>query len=215
MDRIRILIADASERVRTNIQRIVEQFDDVAWVRQARDCDEVLDIVQRDGVEVALVDLALPGLDDGIPIRRITDSVRTIALSREGEERDILHAFHGGACGFLRKDVGADVLAIAIRAAVRGESFLCPSVSRRVIDAYVQRVEESAQGPSDRLTARQREVLRLVAEGRTTKEIARGLGLSVKTVESHRAEIMRRLGVHHVAGLVHEAVRMGLLASGG
>lgn len=212
-DPIKVLIADDQDPVRSDLRRTLETLDGVEVVAEARDSHQALERLATTGARVALVDVAMPRLHGVDTIRHITQrhcGVRTIALSMSADEEHVLRALQNGACGFLLEDAGRDELEVAVRAAARGESFLCPSIARQVIETYVQRLE-SSRAPTDRITARQREVLQLVVEGRTTKEIARGLGLSVKTIESHRAEIMRRLGVHHMAGLVREAARMGLL----
>jgi DNA-binding NarL/FixJ family response regulator len=125
-----------------------------------------------------------------------------------GEEY-VMQALRAGAAGFLLKDAATGELELALRSVIRGESWFSPAVSRQVVEGYVQRVGGDPAG--DVLTARQREVLRLVAAGKSTKEIAFDLKLSVKTVETHRAQIMERLGIRDVAGLVRYALRTGLV----
>lgn len=210
---IPVLIAHDQQSDRGDLRQILETLQGVEVVAEARDSQQALELLGRTRARVALVDVGMPSVRDGDPIRHIRDrhdGVRAVALSGSANEEHILRALQSGACGFLLRDARRDELEVAVRAAARGESFLCPSIAREVIEAYVQRLEAN-HAPTDRITARQREVLQRVVEGRTSKEIARELGLSVKTVESHRAEIMRRLGVRHMAELVREAVRMGLL----
>ena len=137
---------------------------------------------------------------------------RAIILSMHASEEYASRAMQTGASGYLLKNSGAEELEIAIRAVAHGGTYLSPSVSKHVIAAYLRRTggDPFESGP---LTPRQREILRLVAEGLTTKAIARRLSISVKTVETHRAEIMRRLDIHDVAGLTRLAIRTGLVSS--
>jgi DNA-binding NarL/FixJ family response regulator len=135
--------------------------------------------------------------------------VRVVILSMHSGEEYVLQALRAGAAGYLLKDAATGELELALRSVMRGESWLSPAVSRQVVEGYVQRA--GAEAPPDVLTARQREVLRLVAGGKSTKEIAFFLNLSVKTVETHRAQIMERLGIRDVPGLVRYALRTGLV----
>jgi DNA-binding NarL/FixJ family response regulator len=121
----------------------------------------------------------------------------------------VLQALRAGAMGYLLKDASVTELELAIKAVVRNETYLSPAVSKHVVE-YVQRIGGEPSS-LERLTARQREILQLIAEGRTTQEIAGTLNISVKTVESHRAQLMERLDIHDVAGLVRYAIRMGVV----
>lgn len=211
---IRVLLADDHHLVRAGVRSLLEVRTDMEVVAEASDGHEALERARVARPDVALIDIKMPGMDGLDVTRRLTGpgyGVRVVILSMYGHDAYILGALQNGASGFVLKDAGPAELELAVRAAARGESFLCPSVSRQVIGAYLERREPDGRRGQP-LTRRQREVLELVAEGRTTKEIARGLDLSIKTVEAHRAEIMRRLGVQNVAALVQEAVRAGLLA---
>jgi DNA-binding NarL/FixJ family response regulator len=132
-------------------------------------------------------------------------------------EEYVLQALRFGAAGYLLKGARLPELELAVTSVARGETYLSPAASKHVVSGYVQRGSEGAGGgeadarPAERLTPRQREILQLIAEGATTKEIARKLGISVKTVEMHRAQLMERLGIHDVAGLVRYAIRIGLV----
>jgi DNA-binding NarL/FixJ family response regulator len=132
-----------------------------------------------------------------------------LILSMHSSEEYVLQALRAGAVAYLIKDSATAELELALRSVMRGETYLSPAISRQVVEGYVQRV--GAVAAEDPLTPRQREVLKRVAEGRSTKEIAYELGLSVKTVETHRAQIMERLGIRDVAGLVRYAMRTGLV----
>jgi DNA-binding NarL/FixJ family response regulator len=127
-------------------------------------------------------------------------------------EEYVLRALQAGAAGYMLKDADPTELELALTAVARGDTYLSPAVSRHVIDEYVRRVSDRA-GPLDSLTPRQREVLQLIAEGQTTRQIAQELGVSAKTVETHRAQLMERLDIHDIAGLVRFAVRTGVVSA--
>jgi len=136
--------------------------------------------------------------------------VRVMILSMHATEEYVLRALRAGAAGYLLKDADAAELELAINAVTRGETYLSPAVSKHVTE-YVRRVGQEVHSTLERLTPRQREVLQLVAEGHTTQEIARMMNLSTKTVETHRTQLMERLDIHDIAGLVRYAVREGLV----
>lgn len=185
----------------------------MAVVGEAGDGQNTLTLAASTRPDVALVDVRMPDVDGIEMTRRLTESaqsVRVVLLSMYNNETHILHALQYGAAGFVQKAARPAELQLAVRAAARGDSFLCPSIARTVIRGWLERVTER-DAKAGQLTRRQREVLELVAEGRTTTEIALQLGVGIKTVESHRGAIMRRLGAQNLAELVQEAVRMGLL----
>ena len=136
--------------------------------------------------------------------------VRVVVLSMNASEEYVLQALRAGAAGYLLKNISPVELEQAIRAVARGESFLSPAISRHVIAAYLQRTGGGLSS-LERLSPRQREILQLVAEGNTSKDIARKLNLSVKTVETHRTQLMESLDIHDIAGLVRFAIRMGVI----
>ena len=151
----------------------------------------------------------MSGLEAAARFRELHPGVRVLILSMHASEEYVLQALRAGAAAYLIKDSATAELELALRSVMRGETYLSPAISRQVVDGYVQRV--GAGAAEDPLTPRQREVLKRVAEGRSSKEIAYDLGLSVKTVETHRAQIMERLGIRDVAGLVRYAMRTGLV----
>lgn len=210
---IEILIVDSDRAVRQQLRAALRHQDDIRIAGEADDGDEALETLENIAVDVALVGAAHPGRNALDTCRRIAaheSGVRTIMMAGASSPDTVLRAFDSGCDGYCRYEAGAEFLGMAIRAASRGHSFLCPGVARPVIERYLRRSDDSADtGPA--LTVRQREVLRMVAYGWRTKEIARALGLSIKTVESHRAALMRRLGVSRVVELVHEAARLGLV----
>ena len=165
--------------------------------------------------DVVLMDLMMPnlnGLEATARIARDFPGVRVVVLSMNSAEEFVLAAVRAGACGYLVKNVRPTELELAVRAAAHGETYLTPTVSGHLLDDYRRRTADQAD-PLDRLTPRQREVLQLVAEGNSTKEIARRLGVSVKTVETYRSQLMDALGIHDIAGLTRYAIRKGIISA--
>jgi DNA-binding NarL/FixJ family response regulator len=209
---IRVVLADDHALVRAGMRSLLGGMTDVQVVGEASSGEEALALAEREKPDVVLMDIAMKGmtgLDAAARLRERQAGVRVIILSMHAGEEYVLQALRAGAVGYLLKDAATGELELALRSVMRGESWFSPAVSRQVVEGYVQRV--GGEGAADVLTARQREVLRLVAGGKSTKEIAYDLNLSVKTVETHRAQIMERLGIRDVAGLVRYALRTGLV----
>jgi DNA-binding NarL/FixJ family response regulator len=184
----------------------------VQVVGEAASGEEALELAASERPDVVLMDIAMKGitgLEAAARMRERHAEVRVVILSMHAGEEYVLQALRAGAVGYLLKDAATGELELALRSVMRGESWFSPAVSRQVVEGYVQRV--GGEAAAEVLTARQREVLRLVAGGKSTKEIAYDLTLSVKTVETHRAQIMERLGIRDVAGLVRYALRTGLV----
>jgi DNA-binding NarL/FixJ family response regulator len=161
------------------------------------------------------MDIAMKELGGLEALPRITKnfpSVKVIILSAHANEEYVIRALRSGAAGYMLKDAATLELELAINSVTQGKTYLSPSISRTVIDSYLERVG-SLSSPIEQLTARQREVLQLIAEGKNTKEIAGMLDVSVKTVEAHRLQLMARLNIHDVPGLVRYAIRSGLVSS--
>jgi DNA-binding NarL/FixJ family response regulator len=212
MSAIRVLLADDHSLVRAGIRSLLGGMAGVQVVAEASSGEEALELAGRELPDVVLMDIAMKGitgLDAAARMRDLHPGVRVVILSMHSGEEYVLQALRAGAAGYLLKDAATGELELALRSVMRGESWLSPAVSRQVVEGYVQRA--GAEAPPDVLTARQREVLRLVAGGKSTKEIAFFLNLSVKTVETHRAQIMERLGIRDVPGLVRYALRTGLV----
>lgn len=211
---IRVLVADDHALVRAGIRALLQALPDIEVVAEAGDGREILPLIETHHPDVVLMDIAMPGmngLEAAARVARDCPAVRVVILSMHASEEYVLQALRAGAGGYLLKDAATPELELAIRAVARGETYLSPRVSKHVVAEYIQRVAGEA-GPLELLTPRQREVLQLLAEGRTTKEIAQRLDISVKTVETHRAQLMARLDIHDVAGLVRYAVRVGLVS---
>lgn len=209
---LRILLVDDHALVRAGMRSLLREIEGVEVVAEASDGAEALRLAARENPDVVLLDIAMKGmngLDAAARLREQQPGAKVIVLSMHTSEEYVLLALRAGAAGYLIKDSATSELELALRAVARGETYLSPAISRQVVEGYVQRV--GAAAAPDPLTPRQREVLKRIAEGRSTKEIAYDLKLSVKTVETHRAQVMERLGIRDVAGLVRYAMRAGLV----
>jgi DNA-binding NarL/FixJ family response regulator len=211
---IHILLAEDHVLVRAGIRALLQRLPDVVVVGEASTGREALALAGALHPDIVLMDIAMPdlnGLDAAARLAREEPRTKIIILSMHAAEEYVRQALQAGAAGYVLKDAAPAELELAIRAVARGETFLSPGVSRQVMEGYVSgRGVEKPHG-LERLTPRQREVLQLVAQSKSTKDIAFDLGLSVKTIETHRAQLMDRLDIHDVAGLVRFAVRMGLV----
>ncbi len=213
MKSIRVLLADDHNLVRAGIRSLLQALPGIQVVAEAGDGREALSLIETHQPDVALLDIAMPGLNGLEVAAQVADSfpyVHVMILSMHATEEYVLRALRAGAAGYLLKDADTAELELAINAVTRGETYLSPAVSKHVTE-YVRRVGEEAHSTLERLTPRQREVLQLVAEGHTTQEIARMMNVSSKTVETHRTQLMERLDIHDIAGLVRYAVREGLV----
>jgi DNA-binding NarL/FixJ family response regulator len=211
---VRILLVDDHALVRQGFKALLGAMPDVEVVGEAADGREALRLIRALAPDLVLMDIAMPelnGLDATVHALRDRPQQKVIIVSMHAAEAYVIEALRAGAAGYLLKDADAAELERAIRAVARGERYLAPSVSHHVIDRYL-RIERGEQGAeAEALTPRQREVLQLIAEGRSTREIAERFNVSVKTVESHRAQLMQRLDIFDVAGLTRYALRIGLI----
>jgi DNA-binding NarL/FixJ family response regulator len=213
MNPIRVLLADDHTLVRAGLRKLLESMDGMEVVGESGDGLDVLSRVPSLQPHVILMDIAMPGLNGLETTARVVQQwpdVRVLILSMHQNEEYVRQALRHGAVAYLLKDAAPQELEVALKAVLRGETYLSPSVSRGVLSDYVQRLRSEDQGTSP-LTPRQREVLQLIAEGHSTKEVARRLDLSVKTVETHRSQLMKQLDIHEVTGLVRYAMRAGLV----
>ncbi len=210
---IRILLADDHLLVRAGIRSLVEKLPGLRVVAEAADGLTALALVREHRPDVVLMDIGMPGLNGVEATARITaefPAVRVIILSMHRHEEYVLQSIKAGACGYLLKHSAEDRLADAIAAVTRGETYLCPMIAGKLEQDRLK--PDTDRPPSlELLTERQRTILQLIAEGKTTKEAAFLLNLSAKTIEFHRAQLMDRLHIRDVPGLVRFAIRTGLI----
>jgi DNA-binding NarL/FixJ family response regulator len=213
---IRIVLADDHTLFRAGIRALLADIVQGEVVGEASDGHEALRLVGQHRPDVLVLDIGMAGLNGLEVTAQVAlqyPDVRVLILSMHAHEEYVLQALRAGAAGYVLKDADTLELELALKAVVRGEIYLSPAVSRQVVTGYVQHADATADDV-ERLSTRQRETLQLIAEGHTTQEIAYLLGISVKTVEKHRAQLMERLGIHDVAGLVRYAIRAGLVGPG-
>jgi DNA-binding NarL/FixJ family response regulator len=213
VDPIRILLADDHKLVRAGIRSLLERLPDIEVVGEASDGQEALRLIDEHRPRMVLMDIAMPLLNGLEATRRLAKAfpeVSVIILSTYSDEEHVYQALRAGASGFLEKGAALEELELAIRAVARGETYLSPPISKPVIMEYARRTSLDLQS-TERLSPRQVEILQLIAEGKSMKQIALGLSISVKTVETHRTAVMNRIGVRDVAGLVRYAVKTGLI----
>ena len=213
--KIRVLLADDHKMFRAGIRALLKTLDDVDVIAEAGDGREALHLAEKHRPDVVLMDLMMPmlnGFDAAARISRTCPRSRVIMLSMNADEDSVLKALRAGAFGYLVKTADPVELGLALRAVARGEQFLSSAVSAHIVAACLGRVNKE-QTSVERLTPRQREVLQLVAEGHTTKEIAGKLGIGVKTADAYRGELMKALDIHDVASLTRYAIRTGLVSA--
>jgi DNA-binding NarL/FixJ family response regulator len=210
MKRIRILLADDHAVVRQGFKMILSEQPDMEIVAEAGNGREAVESAERLKPDIAVMDVAMPELNGIEATRRLSQvapHTRVLALSMHKDSVYVREILRAGARGYLLKDSPAEELVSAVRAVASGEGYLSPAVSNAVLDDYRKHVTD----PIDLLSSREREVLQMLAEGKTNKEIATVLTLSVYTVDAHRGRIMEKLNVHSINELVRFAVRNGLI----
>ena len=216
---IRVIIVDDHALVRAGFCSLLKNLSGIQVVAEAEEGYEALRLIKEKKPDIVLLDLSMPGLN-GIEVAfRISKEfpeVRTIILSMHVNEEYVLQAMRVGAAGYLMKDSKSEELDLAIKTVASGKTYLSPPVSQKVIEEYIKQPLKSGSiahktGVYERLTPRQREVVQLITEGFTSKEIAKKLNVSVKTIDTHRTQIMERLNIHDIASLVRYAIRMGIV----
>jgi two-component system, NarL family, response regulator NreC len=204
----RVLLADDHQIVREGLRALLEKVGHVV-VGDAADGRQACALARKLQPNIALLDLSMPlrnGLDSIREIQRVSPGTKAILLTMYSDRPYVLQAMQAGARGYVLKSQAAQDLLRAIEEVLRGAAYLSPGVAGLLVDAYRQRDDEP-----ELLTAREREVLQLIGEGKTTKAIAGVIGVSFKTAESHRSRVMKKLDIHETAGLVRYAIRRGLL----
>jgi DNA-binding NarL/FixJ family response regulator len=215
MSRIRTLLVDDHQLLRASIRAMLAGVPAIQIVGEAGEGREAVRLAAQQRPDVILMEICLPGLNGLEATRQIVakhQDIRVIILSMHIGDEHVLRALRVGASGYVSKGSSPHELELAMAAVARGEIFLSPAVAGHVIQAYLQGTIDKMSA-LEQLTPRQREVLQLVAEGHSTKIIARTLGTSFKTIDSHRSALMDRLGIHDVAGLVRYAILHGLISA--
>jgi DNA-binding NarL/FixJ family response regulator len=216
MRKIRILLADDHKLMRSGLRVLLEQQPDLTVVGEGSDGREAVTLANTLKPDVLVMDIGMPslnGIEAALQITQIHPQIAVVMLSMHSDESYVLRALKAGAKGYLLKDSAESELIRAVHAVAEGKSFFSPAVSKVLLDDYVRKLKRSGtDDPYDLLTAREREVLQLVAEGKSNKDVAGILNLSVYTVETHRANIMEKLNLHGVPELILYAVRKGIIS---
>lgn len=210
---IKILIADDHQIMRDGLRALFDRHADLDVVAEAENGRTAIRLVRELSPDVVVMDITMPELNGIEATARILNDapgVRVVALSMHSDRRFVREVFRAGASGYVLKDCAFEQLANAIRVVAANQTYLCPGVADVLIKDYVDQQRDDAPSVFSVLTVREREVLQLLAEGQATREIADRLHVSVKTVETHRQNIMQKLNIHNVAGLTKYAIREGL-----
>lgn len=212
---IRVVLADDHTLFRDGLRSLLERQGDVSIIAATGNGPEALEMIERLEPDIALLDISMPGLSGlavALRARRAAPRTHIVILTMHAREEYVTQALQAGVKAYLLKGSASTELVLALRAVMRGETWLSPDISSQVVGGFLQKPAPETD-PLSGLKPRQREVLQLIAEGKVNKEIAADLNLSIKTVESHRAQLMDHLGIRDVPGLVRLAVRAGLVSS--
>jgi DNA-binding NarL/FixJ family response regulator len=216
MNSIRVLLADDHKLIRAGLRLVVDQQPDLSVVGEADDGRQAVELAKSLKPDVVVMDIGMPnlnGIEAARQIRQIRPDAAVVMLSMHSDEGYVLRALGAGARAYLLKDSATTDLVQAIHAVVEGKSFFSPAVSKVLLQDYMRKLRRSgAEDSYDLLSPREREVLQLVAEGKSNKEVASLLNLSVYTVETHRAKIMQKLNLKGVPELILYAVRKGIIS---
>jgi DNA-binding NarL/FixJ family response regulator len=213
--KLTILLADDHKIVRDGLRALLEKETDMEVIAGAEDGASAVKLAGELKPSVVVMDIGMPDMNGIEATRQIIAShpdVRVIALSMHSDKRFVGGMLKAGASGYLLKDCAFGELANAIRAVMGGQTYLSPQIAQVVVEGYVRQVGPSGPASAEVLTGREREVLQLLAEGKSTKDIAALLGLSSRTVETHRQQIMNKLNIHKAAELVKYAIREGIIS---
>jgi DNA-binding NarL/FixJ family response regulator len=211
---IRILLADDHALVRAGVRRILDAEPDLTVIAEASDGAEAVELARSTSPDLAVLDISMPrmtGLQAAREIKRRTPSVQILMLSMHDNEQYFFTALKAGAAGYVLKSAADEDLVSACRAAMRGDSFLYAGVASALVRDFLDRMRRGERTPRSVLTAREDEVVKLIAEGHSSKEIAATLVISYKTVERHRANILAKLGMRDRTELTRYAIRAGLI----
>ena len=216
MNRIRILLADDHTLMRAGLRLLLERESDFAVVAEAEDGRRTVDLADAEAPNVVVMDIAMPLLNGIEATRQIVGKhprIAVVILSMHSDESYVMRALKAGARAYLLKDSAEADLIRAIRAVSEGKSFFSPAVSKLLLEDYVRQLQQRGEEDSyELLTTREREILQLLAEGKSNKDVATMLNLSLYTVETHRSHILQKLGLHTIPDLILYAVRKGIIS---
>ena len=209
-----VALVDDHRLLRDGLRAVIEASGEFEVVAEGADGREAIDLAAKHQPDIVVLDIWMPNLS-GIGavsgIRRKSPGTRVVMMSQHDTGSYVQSALREGACGYVLKTAASDELLTALRAAMENKCFLSPEVAQTVVESFTQPARD-LESPLDGLTGREREILQLIAEGLSSKEVATRLSISVRTVESHRSAVMGKLGVHKVAGLVRFAIREGMIS---
>jgi len=215
MARIKVVVADDHAIVREGVRMILAREQDIEVVGEAGDGQQALDLVASLRPQVVIMDISMPGMGGIEATQRLKakhPEVQVLALTMHEDETYVFQLLRAGAAGYVLKRAAAQDLVQGVRAAAKGEAFLYPSIARKVVEDYLKRVETGEERERyDGLTTREKEILTLIAQGLSNQQIAEKLYISIKTVQTHRAHILEKLGLHDRTELVRYAIRKGLI----
>jgi DNA-binding NarL/FixJ family response regulator len=215
---LRVILADDHQLVRAGLRSLLQSFENVQVLVECSNGHEALERTGALRPDVLLLDITMPGLN-GLEVarrvRKLNPTTQVLVLSMHAGPEYVAQALRAGVSGYLIKDSAVEELRVALDALAAGRPYLSPAISQTVLHGYLRTGKTPADAGTElgKLTARQREILQLLAEGHGTRDIAQRLRLSVKTVESHRSQLMDRLGIHDIPGLVRFAIRVGLVSA--
>ena len=210
---IKIVLADDHKIIRQGLRSLLEKETDMEVIAEADNGQKAVRLARTLSPDVVIIDVAMPDLNGIEAARQIiaeVDRIKVIALSMHSDRRFVAEMLKVGVSGYLLKDCAFEELSGAIRAVAANKTYLSPGIAGIVVDDYIRYLPRTQHSSSHLLTAKEREVLQLLTEGKTTKEVAFNLEVSVKTVETHRQQIMKKLGLHSIAQLTKYAIREGL-----
>lgn len=215
MAKIRILLADDHTLLRQGMRRLLEAEEDLEIVGEAGEGLETIHKAEQLCPDVVVLDYAMPGLTGpqaAVRIKQMEPKTKVIVLTMHDDEEYVEEALGAGASGYMLKDAASHELIAAIRAVYRGDTYLSPGVSKKIVTGYLQRTKRpEPKTPYAQLTVREREILRLLAEGHSAKEVSRLLNIQPKTVDAHRSNLMKKLGLHSRTDLIKYAIRRKII----
>jgi two-component system response regulator NreC len=211
--KIKILLADDHKIIREGLRALIEKQSDMEVAAEAEDGLETVKLARKLSPDIVIMDIGMPGMNGIDATRQIVaedNNIKVIALSMHSDRRFVLQMLKAGASGYLLKDSAFEELVIAIHTIMKKQPYLSPKVTDVVVKEYLHNLSKNESTAFSILTVREREVLQLIAEGKSTKQISSILNISVKTIETHRQQVMEKVGVHSIAELTKYAIREGL-----